>query len=117
MPSVMDFASLFIVALALAFIGWAMMVLASRIEHDRQECHTERFGEHEPAPPALPSWARLVSSWLMPFASGQDARADSAVGVDAFLAGGEVIGAPASIWNDARYVPATSTAPTDGTLC
>ena len=32
----------------------------------------------------------------MPFASGQDARADSAVGVDAFLAGGEVIGAPAS---------------------
>ena len=96
MPSVMDFASLFIVALALAFIGWAMMVLASRIEHDRQECHIERFGEHEPAPPALPSWARLVSSWLMPFASGHDARADSAVGVGAFLAGGEVIGAPAS---------------------
>ena len=64
---------LFIVGVASALIGWAMMVLASRIEHDRQERHTESFGEHEPTPPPLPSWARLVSSWLMPFASGQDA--------------------------------------------
>jgi hypothetical protein len=31
----MDFAFLFISALAVAFIGWAMMVLASRIEHER----------------------------------------------------------------------------------
>ena len=61
---------LFIVGVASAAIGWAMMVLASRIEHDRQERHTESFGEHEPPP--LPSWARLVSSWLMPFASSQD---------------------------------------------
>ena len=72
MPSVMDFVSVFIVALAIAFIGWAMMALASRIEHDRQERHTERYGEELVRPP-LPSWARLVSSWLMPFASGQNA--------------------------------------------
>jgi len=64
---------LFIVGPAGPLIGWAMMVLASRIEHDRQERHTGRFGEHEHTPPPLPSWARLVSSWLMPFASGQDA--------------------------------------------
>jgi hypothetical protein len=37
--------------------GWAMMVLASRIERDRQERHADKFGEHEPAPPSLPSWA------------------------------------------------------------
>jgi hypothetical protein len=60
----MDFASLFIAALAVAFIGWAMMVLASRIEHERQERHAGKFGEHETALPPLPSWARLVSSWL-----------------------------------------------------
>jgi hypothetical protein len=64
---------LFFVGLAGALIGWAMMVLASRIERDRQERHADKFGEHEPAPPPLPSWARLVSSWLMQFASSQDA--------------------------------------------
>jgi hypothetical protein len=50
-----------------------MMVLASQIEHERQERHADKFGEHNPAPPPLPSWARLASSWLMPFTSGQDA--------------------------------------------
>ena len=64
MPFLIDFASLFIVALAVAFIGWGMMVLASRIEHERQERHADKFGEHEPVLPPLPSWARLVSSWL-----------------------------------------------------
>ena len=73
MFSVMDFASLFISALAVAFIGWAMMVLASRIEHERQERHADKFGEHNPAPPPLPSWVRLAGSWLMPFTSGQGA--------------------------------------------
>ena len=66
-------APLFIVGLAGALIGWAMMVLASQIEHERQERHADKFGEHNPAPPPLPSWARLASSWLMPFTSGQDA--------------------------------------------
>ena len=59
-------APLFIVGFAGALIGWAMMVLASRIEHDRQERHAGKFGEYEPALPSMPSWARLVSSWLMP---------------------------------------------------
>jgi len=64
MPSAIDFVSLFIVALAVATIGWGMTVLASRIEHDRHERHASQFGEHEIVLPPLPSWARLVSSWL-----------------------------------------------------
>ena len=43
MPSLIDFASLFIVALAVAFIGWGMMVLAARIEHERQERHVSLY--------------------------------------------------------------------------
>jgi hypothetical protein len=41
----MDFAFLFISALAVAFIGWAMMVFVSRIEHERQERHADKFGD------------------------------------------------------------------------
>ena len=41
MPSVIDFASLFIAALAMAFIGWAVVVLTSRLERQRQERHTD----------------------------------------------------------------------------
>jgi hypothetical protein len=59
-------APLFIVGFAGALIGWAMMVLAARIEHDRQERHAGKFGKDEPTLPPMPSWARLVSSWLMP---------------------------------------------------
>jgi hypothetical protein len=59
-------APLFIVGFAGALIGWAMMVLAARIEHDRQERHAGKFGRHELTLPPMPSWARLVSSWLMP---------------------------------------------------
>jgi hypothetical protein len=53
MPPVIDFASLFIVAFTCAVIGWAMMVVASRIEHERQERHADKFGKHEPSPPPL----------------------------------------------------------------
>jgi hypothetical protein len=68
-------APLFIVGLASALLGWAMMVLSSRIEHDRQERHASQFGEHEPAAAApLPSWVRLASSWLMLFVVNHDAR-------------------------------------------
>jgi hypothetical protein len=57
--------SLFLVGLAAALIGWGIMALASRIEHERRERHASKFGD-EPARPPLPSWARLMSSWLMP---------------------------------------------------
>jgi len=54
---------LFLVGLAAALIGWGIMVLASRIEHERRERHASKFGDESALPP-LPSWARLVSSWL-----------------------------------------------------
>ena len=41
MPSVIDFASLLIAALAIACIGWAVVVLTSRLERQRQERHTD----------------------------------------------------------------------------
>jgi hypothetical protein len=44
MPRAIDFASLFIIALAVAYVGWVAVALASRVE--RQERHAGRFGEH-----------------------------------------------------------------------
>ena len=60
---------LFLVGPAAALFGWGIMVLASRIEHERRERHASKYGD-APALRPLPSWARLASSWLMP---GQDA--------------------------------------------
>ena len=57
---------LFIAGLVGGPLGWAVMDLASRIEHDRQERHAGKFGEHEPALPPLLSSARLASSRLTP---------------------------------------------------
>jgi hypothetical protein len=44
MPRAIDFASLFIIALAVAYVGWVPVALASRVE--RQERRAGRFGEH-----------------------------------------------------------------------
>jgi len=55
-----------IAGLSCALLGWAVMVISSRVERERQERHTERFGEHELAARQLPAWIRFVRSWLMP---------------------------------------------------
>jgi hypothetical protein len=44
------FAPLFVLGLASAFLGWAIVVLTSRIERQRQEAHRERFAEPERGP-------------------------------------------------------------------
>lgn len=56
-------AALFVVGLAGALLGWGLIVIASRMERERQERHGARFGE--PQRP-LPQWAQIVRSWLMP---------------------------------------------------
>jgi hypothetical protein len=66
----------FIVAFGCALIGWAMMVFASRIEHERQERHADKFGEHEPSPP------NGISHELTSRAHDRMLGADSAVPVD-----------------------------------
>jgi hypothetical protein len=38
-----DFFLFFLVSLSAAFVGWGIMVIASRIEHERQE-RTQRYG-------------------------------------------------------------------------
>jgi hypothetical protein len=58
------FAPLFGLGLACAFLGWAVVVLTSRIELSRQERHRERFAEPPPGP--LPQWVRSIRSWLLP---------------------------------------------------
>jgi ABC-type spermidine/putrescine transport system permease subunit II len=37
-----------VIASATAFTGYAMVIIASRIERQRQERHAERFGEPNP---------------------------------------------------------------------
>jgi hypothetical protein len=61
---------LVIVSFAGALIGWAMVVLTSRIERRRQQRHTERFGQPQvPESPALTQrrpWIRFLGRWLLP---------------------------------------------------
>jgi len=56
------FGPLFVVGSAVALLGWAVVVLTSRIERQRQEAHRERFAEPERGP--LPQWARVIRQWL-----------------------------------------------------
>jgi hypothetical protein len=58
------FGPLFAVGVASAFLGWAVVVLTSRIELSRQERHHERFAEPQRGP--LPQWVRNIRSWLLP---------------------------------------------------
>ncbi len=55
----------FIVGLGCALIGWAMVVLTSRLERLRQERHAERYREDR-GTPELPRWAQIVRSWFVP---------------------------------------------------
>ena len=59
---------LFIVGLAFALIGWAIMVLTSRIERRRRVQHPELVSERqEVESPALTQprpWIRFLGRWL-----------------------------------------------------
>jgi hypothetical protein len=58
------FSPLFVLGPAIALFGWAVVVLTSRIERQRQEAHRERFAEPQRGP--TPQWARTIRSWLLP---------------------------------------------------
>jgi hypothetical protein len=53
-------APLFVLGLACAFLGWAVVVLASRMERERRETRRERLPEPERGP--LPVWVRNILS-------------------------------------------------------
>jgi hypothetical protein len=40
-----EFFLFFLVSLSAAFLGWGMVFIASRIEHERQERYAERYGK------------------------------------------------------------------------
>jgi hypothetical protein len=40
-----EFFLFFLVSLSAAFLGWGMVVIASRIERERQERYAERYGK------------------------------------------------------------------------
>jgi len=44
-----EFFLFFLVSLSAACLGWGMVVVASRIEHERQERYAERYGKKGPA--------------------------------------------------------------------
>jgi hypothetical protein len=58
------FGPLFVLGPAVALLGWAVVVLTSWIERQRQERHHERFAEPQRGP--LPQWVRSIRSWLLP---------------------------------------------------
>jgi hypothetical protein len=64
MPRAIDFAFLFVTALAFASMGWVMVVLTSHMERWYQELHPEE--PFSSAPTKLPAWAQFVHSWLLP---------------------------------------------------
>jgi hypothetical protein len=58
-----EFVLFFLVSLSAACLGWGVVVLASRIEHQRQERYGERYGKKGPTPPK-PSDVKPSPSWL-----------------------------------------------------
>jgi uncharacterized membrane protein YciS (DUF1049 family) len=70
MDTVGYIAPLFVVGLAFALLGWAMLVLTSRLERERLERHPELFTEHQvverPALTQQPAWIRFLGRWLLP---------------------------------------------------
>ena len=63
--SIAEFFLFSLVSLSTAGIGWGMLVVASRIEHERQERHSERYGKKGPAMP-LPKPSDVKPSPLWP---------------------------------------------------
>jgi hypothetical protein len=70
MPRAIDFVSLFIASLAIAFIGWAVVVLSSRMERRCQEVHLELLSEHLAAESHEGTqrrpWIHFLARWLLP---------------------------------------------------
>jgi hypothetical protein len=59
-----EFFLFFVISLSAALGGWGIVVLASRIEHDRQERHAERYGRKGlPVPVPKPSEVKGPSPW------------------------------------------------------
>jgi hypothetical protein len=60
-----EFFLFFLVSLSAAFLGWGMVVIASRIERERQERYAERYGKKGlPVPVPKPSDVKAPSpSW------------------------------------------------------
>jgi hypothetical protein len=59
-----DFFLFFVVSLSAAFVGWGMLFIASRIEHERQERYAQRYGKKGPAvSQPKPSEVKAPSPW------------------------------------------------------
>ena len=59
-----EFVLFFVVSLSAAFLGWGMVVIASRIERERQERYAERYGKKGLAVPVpKPSEVKAPSPW------------------------------------------------------
>jgi hypothetical protein len=58
-------APLFVVGLAFALLGWAILVLTSRLERDRQARHPDLFSEQSPALTQRWPWIRSLGKWLL----------------------------------------------------
>jgi hypothetical protein len=59
-----EFFLFFLISLSAACLGWGMVVVASRIEHERQERHAERYGKKGLAVPVpKPSEVTVPSPW------------------------------------------------------
>ena len=65
MHPIAEFVLFFVVSLSAAGLGWGMVVLASRIEHERQERYAERYGKKKglPVPMPKPSDVKAPSPW------------------------------------------------------
>jgi hypothetical protein len=61
-----EFFFFFLVSLSAACVGWGMVVVASRIEHERQERYAERYGQKGSAAVSQPkpSDVKPSPSWL-----------------------------------------------------
>jgi hypothetical protein len=59
-----DFFPFFLISLSAALGGWGIVVVASRIEQERQERYAERYGTKRPAVPTpKPSDVKPSPSW------------------------------------------------------
>src|SRR5580700_11172920 len=59
-------ASTFIAGLGCALFGWALVVISSRIERERQQRQPDEFGEHMSPLSRSPRWIQFARSWLLP---------------------------------------------------
>jgi hypothetical protein len=62
----MTYVPLFVLGFAVALFGWGVLVIASRIEHDRRRRHADKFGDERSVYGPLPAWAQYLRPWLIP---------------------------------------------------